>query len=214
MFILNRNKILLGMIHSYFDICNNSMEILNNAISHYLSSGNDMEFEQIMRTALDNEFKADEILFDIEKLLYQKSLLPESREDIIRLLAKYDDIIDCSVHVLRYFHTRSMIIPVTCNENITALLQQSLLCYEQVRLGIEDLFAKRNNILGFVRQIKNYESQCDEIQATIIKELFLTPIEPYSKILISDLVNLIAKLSDLCEDAADLITLINIKRVV
>ena len=62
--------------------------------------------------------------------------------------------------------------------------------------------------------INEYESIADGIQAEIIKKVFDSAGDNFVKILISELANNISKLTDHCEDAADLIRIINIKRVI
>lgn len=214
MFFLKRNRILLEKIQAYFEICNTGMKLFDQVMNYFLDHGNDTEFENHISHIREIEGKADAILHKIEKLLYKKSLLPESREDLMRLLERYDDIIDCTNHILRYLNTRNMLIPDFIKDDIREMVKTSLLCYDQVRLAIEDLLGKRQNIMNFVRTINDYESLCDEIQARIIKTIFLHDIDKFDKIILTELINIIAKLTDHCEDAADHITLINVKRVV
>lgn len=214
MFFLNKNKILLNKINEYFNICNDNMETFNISLTHYLNRGNDDEFEILIEKIKKIENNADSVLHSIENTLYTKSLLPESREDIFQLFEKYDDIIDCSIHILRYLHTRNVSIPDFCVKDIKEMAKFSIQCYDQVRNAIEDLLGKRKNIIGYIRTINDYESICDDIQSRLIKKVFDNDIEKFNKIILSELIDLLSKLTDHCEDAADLINLINIKRVV
>ncbi len=214
MFFLRRNKILLEKIHDYFEVCNDGMSVFNKALHHFVQAGNDSDFEAQIARSLELESAADAILHKIEKSLYRKSLLPESREDLMSLLERYDDIIDCTNHILRYLNTRNISVPGIIKDDIREMVKMSLLCYDQVRCAVEDLLGKRKNVMTFVRTINDYEARCDDLQAAIIKKIFLNDIDKCDKIILTDLINIITKLTDHCEDAADCITLINVKRVV
>ena len=214
MFFLKRNKLLLEKIDQYMEVCDSDMQIFEQAVDQYIKHGNSADFEALLLKAREFEGSADSILHNIQNSLYKKSLLPESRGDLMRLLERYDDIVDCTNHILRYLNTRNISIPTLISEDIKEIVSISLKCYEQVKKEIRDLLGKRHKVKGYVHTINNYESQCDDIQAKIIKEIFNSDVDKYDKILFTELINIIAKLTDYCEDAADHIMIINIKRVV
>jgi predicted phosphate transport protein (TIGR00153 family) len=212
--LFKRNKILIEKINEYLDMGDTLVDTFNQTIIHYLDKGNDSDFEIHLSKAKKIENNADQLLYSIDNFLFKKSLLPEAREDILKLLEKYDDIIDCCVHILRYLYTRNIIIPDFIKNDIKEMIRVSTQCYDQVKLGIQDLLGKRKNIVKYIRTINDYESICDDVQAKIIRNVFQADIDNFDKILLSDLVTIIAKLTDHCEDSADLIAIINIKRVV
>ncbi len=214
MLFFKRNKILLKQINEYLDMGDDLVNTFNQTIGHYLDKGNDSDFEIHMGKTKKIENNADILLHNIESFLFKKSLLPEAREDILKLLDKYDDIIDCCVHILQYLHTRNIIIPDFIKDDVKEMLRVSTQCYDQVKLGIQDLLGKRKDIIKYIRTINDYESICDQVQGKIIKNVFQADIDKYDKILLSDVVTIIADLTDHCEDSADLIAIINIKRVV
>lgn len=195
-------------------MCDSLMDNFQETIETYLIHGNNSDFEVHLSKAKKMEHNADSLLHTIENFLYEKSLLPESREDILRLFEKFDDIVDSSVHILRYLNTRNITIPSNIHDDVTEIIKVSRKAYEEVKQAINELFYKRKNLLSYVRTINDYESICDDIQAKIITTIFRSDIDKYDKILLSDVITIMAKLTDHCEDSADVIALINVKRAI
>jgi predicted phosphate transport protein (TIGR00153 family) len=213
-YFLKKNRILLDKINNYLETCAAGAQTFEQAFNHYITGGNDAEFEAMVIKIRNIEGTADEILYSIETSLYEKSLLPESREDIDRLFERVDDIIDDTTHILRFLNTRNVPIPENIVKEVREMIIISLQCFEQVRIAINELFGKRKNIVNYIRAINNYETACDDLQANIIKQIFASNIDKFDKIILTELVNLLSKLTDHCEDSADVITIINVKRVV
>ena len=94
MFFLKRNKLLLEKIDQYMEVCDSDMQIFEQAVDQYIKHGNSADFEALLLKAREFEGSADSILHNIQNSLYKKSLLPESRGDLMRLLERYDDIVD------------------------------------------------------------------------------------------------------------------------
>lgn len=214
MFLFRKNKKLIEDINDYLQVSESGMESFDEAIQYYFEHGIDPEFEFRMEKLKKIESNADGILHNIERSLYEKSLLPESREDIMVLFEKLDDIIDCSIHILRYIYTRDISFPEIVVSDVKESVRVSLECCAKVREAVEDLFGKRRCILDLVRTIDNYESICDGIKTRAIKKIFRSDLDGFEKILLAEITTLISKISDHCEDSADLINICNLKRVV
>ena len=215
MILFKQNRILSEMISEYLSIADDTMICFESAIKRFFSNGIDAEFSVKVSETTKFEEKADEKLHKLEGFLFKKSLLPESREDILVLFECVDDIVDGGYHILRYINTRNIVIPPFVATGLEEMLKISLLAYQKTREAVLDIFGKREHIKRLVSDINDYESISDEIQYRLIKELFdSTEIDRFDKILISELITAFAGLTDSCEDAADALTLINLKRVV
>lgn len=214
MFLFKRNRKLYEKINQYLDIGSNDIQVFGDAVNHYIVHGNDITFENLKEKVSEIEGEADTLLHDIEGFLIKKSLLPESRSDFKKLLERYDDIIDCTQDVVIYLYTRNVFIPAFVKENIKEMVGISITCSEKVKDAIQDLLGKRKEIKNFVHSINEFESQCDDILAETTKKIFTSDIDNFNKILLVELLKIITKLTDFCEDAADYIMVIDIKRVV
>lgn len=214
-FISKRNKDLFNNIIEYLIISQTVFENFNKTLKHYFNKGIDSKYEFLMNDTDKNESNADNMLVKIKLSLYKKSLLPESREDILILLERVDDIVDNANLTLKYIYSHNFTIPKFLHSNIKELLKISNDSFKLVIQSIHDLLGKKKNIIELARKISNYESICDDLQLKIIKTIFSSnEIKNFFKIIIRDFVRDVGNLSDLCEDVSDLVTILNIKRLV
>lgn len=214
MFFLKRNKLLLEKIKEYFKLADTDITIFNKAMESLIESGVSKEFDLEYKKSTMLESDADSILHDIEGFLYKKSLLPESREDVLILLEKFDDVLDGADHILKYVDTRNIKIPQFIADDIREMLKVSIECYENTRDAILDLLGKRIMIKTYIRTINDYESIVDKLQMEVTKKIFSSEIDNFHKLLLAELTVAIGKLTDYCENAADSIAIMNIKRIV
>ena len=215
MFFFKRNRLLFDKIKEYISISDEAIERFSEAIITFLKDGQNADFDLLMEKCSKLESSADSVLHGIETFLYKKSLLPESREDILLLFEKFDDIIDVTDELLRYIVNRRIIIPDFLKDDFQEMIKTSVQCYENSRDGVRDLLEKRKDLKKYIRVINEYESIVDDIESRMIRSLFSSDsVSDFDKILITDLITLAAKLSDSCENVADSISIINIKRIV
>lgn len=154
-------------------------------------------------------------MHSIDNFLYEKSLLPESREDMLLLFDAFDDIIDGGYHILKYIYTRNITLPPLLVPGFTEMLKISNMAYRHTNEAVVDLFGKREQVKRIITQINNLEAVADEVQYRLIKEIFdSSEIDHFNKILLSELVTQFSKVADSCEEVGDIISIINIKRII
>ena len=85
MFDFRKNKIIKARIEEYLVVANETLDIYREGMLHYLEHGIDEHFNTCMKRTHGSESKADDLRREIETALFEKSLLPESREDIIKI---------------------------------------------------------------------------------------------------------------------------------
>lgn len=213
MFLFKRNQELLDKIAQYFKMSDLLMDDFKSAITKHLDDLQRLEME--MKKTKRLESNADAKVHDIEEFLYHKSLLPDFREDVLKLFEKFDDIIDTAENIIQYIYVHKMTYPKFIKESIIKMIEASHECYQLVKLLVNDLFNKRDNVKQLVIRIGDYESICDDIQAEIVDKIYSTDdIDKCDRILFEECIRLIAMLTDSCENVADVVRIINIKSVV
>ncbi|MCG8571649.1 MAG: DUF47 family protein [Spirochaetes bacterium] len=213
-FVLKRNKILFEKIENYLKSSEIVIDNFQKSIKHFLKNGIDSEFEILMEMTNSNEGKADDLLAEIKVSLYQKSLLPESREDILIILDRVDDIVDKSNHVLQSIYSQNIEIPKFIKDDFKEIIKISIKAFLLLKSSVDQLLTKKSDKLDNSRLIDNYESACDSLQLKMIKKVFDSDISEYCKIIVRDVIRDIGTISDLCEDADNIITVLNIKRAI
>jgi predicted phosphate transport protein (TIGR00153 family) len=213
-FLFKRNRILYTNICSYLDIVTRIMETFKKLVGSYLKEVSEAKLAMLVEQVDNDESDADDALVDIRKMLYNKSMLPESREDILVMLDKVDDIADCANHTAQFIFSHGLNVPDEFRDDIRELLKTSLKSFNLVMKTVHSLFEHSGDLLENTRIINNYESMCDNFQLKLIKKVFASNIKDIDKILMRDLIKWIGRISDVCEDTADIITLLYIKRAI
>ena len=62
-------------------------------VRRYLSHSTDENFENLIEKVTDMESRADTITKEIEHALYEETLIPDARSDVLRLLEHLDEVI-------------------------------------------------------------------------------------------------------------------------
>ena len=88
MFMWKKNKLLMEQIQHYLDVAQETLDSFSEGLHHYAENGLDDAFSRIVDATHQKESTADGIRREIEVELFKKSLLPESREDLMLLLER------------------------------------------------------------------------------------------------------------------------------
>lgn len=157
------------------------------------------------------ESRADDLRREIEYELYNKALIPESREDVLFLLEALDSIPNCFQDLCYNFSCQKMIVPRELKEDILMFIRKNLEAYAEVRSALEGFFT-RSAIIGQIKRTDDIESETDVIERKLISKIFDLAIDKADRILYKSLVEKIASISDRAQDVADHLTIALIKR--
>ncbi len=199
-------NLFLGTIKSTFD------ELL--IACRYHLDGDIDRFEETLNSVLSLESKADDLRRQIETKLYQRSLLPELRKDILLTVNRLDALPDQAELVVKTISTLSLAPVDFLRDDELELVQ---LCVDTVLLVIEmteDVFNKNVGTKVLISQIDQNESRGDFLESKMIKALFNSSCTDFQKILLREKIQTIGKILDLCQSVSDFISITSIKRKV
>jgi len=211
MFQLRRNRQLREKLTSYFSTGQTAIDTFLAGMKYYVGNGPE-GLTQYVSPSHQHESACDAIRFSIEEDLFEKSLMPAIREDIMLLLEEVDEMINQSEDVLRQIHIQLVTMPDflvkrlgelsdVCHEACTILLKQGAAALEH------DSHAKE-----YRNRIDALESKADRLEQTMLAELFRSDLPLGQKILARDVIVEVSHLADLAEDAADFIVVFRLKR--
>jgi hypothetical protein len=144
--------------------------------------------------------------------MYTKAIFPESRGDILRLLETMDRVPNQAESVLRMIQNQHINIPHGYAKRILQLTNISCRAAEAMRTSAEKLFSDYTTATVAIGNIDELESEADGIEADLIEEIFSSDIDGFDKIMLRDLVQRIAQISDRAENVGDHIRVIVAKR--
>ena len=86
MFMFQKNLAIRKKIEDYLNMVNETIEMYAEGMAYYLEHKIDDHFRTLLEKAHGCESKADDLRREIESELFEKSLLPEVREDIMHII--------------------------------------------------------------------------------------------------------------------------------
>jgi len=158
------------------------------------------------------ESQADDVREEIKTLMYSKVLLPESREDIMRLLDGMDKIPRDMEIILNMIKTQKISIPDFLAQEIRDLIKASLEAVDLMRVQVQDLFRRKGRIKELVAVIDRKESQCDRIERSLVNAIFDSGLDGFLKLQLKELVIFLGDISDHVDVMSKQINIINLKR--
>jgi predicted phosphate transport protein (TIGR00153 family) len=158
------------------------------------------------------ESRADDVREQIKTLMYDKTLLPESRGDIMRLLDGMDYIPRYMEIILNMIKTQMLEIPDFIVADIRELLSASLESVGLMSRQVEDLFKRKGQIKELVSVIDMKESQCDRIERRLISTIFKSDLDGFLKLQLKELVIYLGEISDHVDTLSKQINIMNLKR--
>lgn len=211
MFLFRRNVELRRQLAVYVEKARLVADTFRDGLRHYRQDGL-QDLDQFARASHRDESECDRVRREIERDLFAKSLLPESREDVMGLLEHMDLVVNQAEDVLRQIVLQRIELPTEFQDGYAELGER---CYESLATLLEQAAAAlandpRTRELGDA--VKACESRVDQCEQQLVSALFASDLELARKLHYRDLVIMTADVSDLAENAANLLTVFALKR--
>ncbi|NEU31508.1 DUF47 domain-containing protein [bacterium LRH843] len=148
----------------------------------------------------------DSFVHDTIVELNNSFITPIEREDILALAMIMDDVLDGMEHTAALFEMYSI---VKADEYMYQFVERISKCVDEIEISIGLIFSKKLlDIRPHAIQIKEYESQCDEILRESIKHLFNVETDPIRLIKYKEVYEDLEEIADSCQGVAN--TLVSI----
>jgi len=201
-------------LQAYFARCDECLAAFEKALAVYFGVGLGEPFDAAVGATHRAESAADDLRREIERTLYEKALLPDSRGDLLGLLESFDQLPNAAETVLFSIQSQALVLPEGFVDPFRVLCDTNVEAYRRVRSLVDLLLQRPRLVQASVAEVGAKESESDRIEREIIRKLFATGLETGDKLLYKDLVLLIGKISDRAENTADRIGIVAIKRQV
>ena len=202
------------MLDRYLTVVSDTMEEFSAAFHYLLQNGIDEHFKVLGEQAHKKESNADDLRRDIEMLMYEKSLLPESRRDLLEVIEIIDKIPNSGEAILSIINSQNVELIDQIKEDMTELLHLSTETVEKVIQMTNACFKAEGDMDELARLIDNNESVGDHLERRMIQRIFSLDIDTGDKIIQKEYVIQLGHICDLCEAVKDKLVITNIKRSV
>ncbi|MFH2202866.1 MAG: DUF47 family protein [Elusimicrobiota bacterium] len=199
------------MIDEYLTTVENCLKAFNTEITPCFEPGSGKLLPHRNKTH-KFESKADDIRREIAMMLFGRTLLPESRGDIMGVLEAIDKIPNAAETVLSCMETERIYVPEEFKPQFLELVEANMEAFQFLMKCAQALFTDPKQTLYFEKEVDIRESASDRMERKLISEVYDTDMEKADKIILRDLINHISAISDRAENAADRLGLTAIRR--
>lgn len=213
MFTFKHASKSIDLIERYLAKVDQGVLVFQEGVKSYLSE-NHQSFTENLNTLSTLETDADIIKRKIENILYTRSLMPQLRGDIMRLLEDIDNIIDMAKTNLYQFDVEVPYIPSELNNDFLRLTELSVAAVETVIPAARAYFRDPDSIKEKIHRVYHYEKEVDKIAMSIKRKAFqeMNTLKLSEKFHIRYFTLHIENLSDASEKVADLLSIMAMKR--
>lgn len=180
------------------------------AMKIYLEEGVSSSFLELVHKVSTLEAENDAYRRKIENNLYQYMILPDMRSDILKLLEMCDKVINKYESNLLVVSVEKPKVFTSLKEGLIKMIHWDLECVGSLVSGVRTFFSGKS-IKEFTLQTYTTEHFVDEEALKLKEMVFNEKIELARQIQLKEFVYHIEKISDIAEDAADILNIMAVK---
>lgn len=169
------------------------------------------EFDTKSQMIIKHEHEADKLRRDIETQIYRKNLIPESSGDILALMEKLDNIINKIGFATNRFDIEAPVIPDELYHQFERIAYTSMQAVEALVLSTRSFFKNIPMTQDNLHKVSFWEGEGDKAILHLQKVIFQSELDLAHKLHLRSLANDINAVSDMSEDAADMLHIFVIK---
>ena len=211
-FLFKKERQLESLIYNYLKNLGMVQNYFVKAMNIYLKEGISEDFHFLIEQAHKVESRADDLRDETNELMYSRALIPESREDIMALLERVDEIPRSFEQILNMIRTQKITFPAFMNLDIQELIRVSIESCDLMARQIDVMMKKKEGIRALMATIDQNESHCDHIERRLIIKLFESDLEPFLKLQLKEIVVVMGEISDQADRVSKRINIMTMKR--
>lgn len=209
--ILKTTRFIETQIDAFLDILSDSATTFELAIEDYLNNRIE-QFETRLAQIRENEHRADDLRVSIERFLYERTLIPENRGDVLAILENTDEVIDNIKDSLVQFSIEMPKIPECLNDLWMQTTKASSNAVEQLSFAVRSFFRDLAAVNNYIHKVYFFEREADHIGERLRREIFNLDIELSQKSQLRFFAIHIEKISDYAQVVCDRLSIYAIKR--
>jgi len=210
--LLSRTKKLEIQIEEFLDKVTESTELFSIAFKVYLAEGVDTQFEEYMNKIQATEREGDELRRQIETELYERTLIPDLRSDVIWLIENMDKLTNtCKANLFR-LSIQQPEIPDKLRATYIELIDITIDCVDKVVFTARNFFEDHESVADLAREVALLETKADEVSSPLQRRIFDSDLDLSQKMQLRYFVEHFDELANQSEDIADQLAISAIKR--
>ena len=210
--IFNHSSEIEKEIDSFLNLASESGLIFIQGIDAYLVNKIDI-FNEHLTHIVEIEKEADSLRRSIEDLLYRKTLIPESRGDVLELIERMDSVLGRFKGVMFRVEIERPKIDPKFHDDLKTLINCVIQAVESVTLSLRAYFKDISQATDHIHKVSFWETEADKAATCLQREIFSDDgLGLDAKMQLRDLAKSIDKIADQAEDLGDSLAIYVIKR--
>lgn len=211
-FLFSKTKKIELQIEEYLDYVIQGGLIFRQGMKYYFENRMD-EFESRLADLRKIEEKADMLRRTIESKLYLRTLIPESRGDVLGLLESSDRVLNISTDTMLEFSVEIPQIPADLHVLYMDLAESAVFCVENTVGGIRAYFRNIDAVQDHVNKVQTYRKETNKLAEKLKRTIFrMQDLELSHKIHLRYFSYHIERIADEAEDVCDRLAIAAIKK--
>ena len=199
-------------IDSFLNLASESGLIFTQGVDAYLLNKIDVFIEHLDHI-VTTENTADTLRRSIEDLLYRKTLIPESRGDVLKLIEHMDALLGCFKGVMFHIEIERPVIDPKFHSDLKSLINCVIEAVESATLSLRAYFKDISQASNHIHKVAFWETEADKAATRLQKAIFADDnLGLAAKMQLRDLARSIDRVADQAEDLADSLAIYVIKR--
>ncbi|HID70515.1 MAG TPA: DUF47 family protein [Desulfobacterales bacterium] len=212
MSILKRELGVEKQIDSFLNQVIRSGLIFSQGAEAYLK-GNRADFQRKLKEIVEVEHAGDDLRRSIQQYLYTKTLIPESRSDVLQLLENMDSLLDRFKGALWRMEIENLDIEEDFHEDFLLLINAVVETVESIVRAVRAFFKNISAVADHLDKVYYWESESDKISTRLQRAIFRKEeLRLSHRMLQRELARHLDKIADRAEDVADNLNIYVIKR--
>jgi predicted phosphate transport protein (TIGR00153 family) len=209
--LLKTTKFIETQIDQFLDVVSDAALLFNLGIEDYLH-GRVSQFEERLAQIREREEKADDLRVAIERYLYERTLIPENRGDVLAILENTDEVIDNIKDSLLQFSIEMPDIPEELDDLWVQTTRASVAAVEQLVGAVRSFFHDLPAVNNYIHKVYFFEREADHLGEKLRRQIFSLDIELSRKSQLRFFAIHIEKISDYAQAVCDRLAIYTIKR--
>lgn len=210
--VFRRSVQLERQMDEFLDRISEAGILFKRVIQVYLSDGVGDDFTETFDKIDELESRSDELRRDIEAQLFEHTLIPDLRADVLSLLEDLDWSLNLFESTARQFRDEQPDFPPECHRGMNEFVDVVVATVEASVLASRAFFRNIEAVRDHVHKVLFYETQADRASSKIIRQVFASELPLERKMHLRDFVHTVDEIADRAEDLADFVAIYTIKR--
>ncbi len=202
-------------IDVFFDTVSDATDVFGRLLRIYLQESDTNEnFDRSLKQLTELELRADELRRGIESYLYEKTLIPDLRGDVLAMIEDVDSLISTQQALSFALKIEQPVIPEQFHQGFLNLERTTERCVSHLLSGARAFFRNIDEVRDHTHKVIFTETEADQICTELKTAIFASDLEKIEKIHLRYFIERIDLVANKAEDIADALTIYSLKRMV